>query len=77
MCENYELNKDTQNMYLLLLLYVLQNVVTTLSCLIFVYNILAPKLCILPEDPARAHLLATAIMIAGIGTVLQTLVGVR
>jgi len=41
------------------------------------YTILAPKLCILPEDPARAHLLATAVMMAGIGTVMQTILGVR
>lgn len=58
-------------------LLAVQNVVTTLCCLIFVYNILAPKLCILPEDPARAHLLATAVMMAGIGTVMQTILGVR
>lgn len=58
-------------------LLAIQNVITTLSCLIFMYNILAPKLCILPEDPARAHLLATAIMMAGIGTVIQTILGVR
>ncbi|XP_025208923.1 solute carrier family 23 member 2-like [Melanaphis sacchari] len=58
-------------------LLAIQNVVTTLSCLIFVYNILAPKLCILPEDPARAHLLATAVMVTGISTALQTILGVR
>ncbi|CAH1713111.1 solute carrier family 23 member 1-like isoform X3 [Aphis gossypii] len=58
-------------------LLAIQNVVTTLSCLIFLYNILAPKLCILPEDPARANLLATAVMMAGISTLMQTFLGVR
>ncbi|XP_015367235.1 PREDICTED: solute carrier family 23 member 2-like [Diuraphis noxia] len=74
-CLAYGINEKPPS-YLTPLLAV-QNVVTTLGCLIFVYNILAPKLCILPEDPARAHLLATGVMMAGIGTVMQTILGVR
>lgn len=58
-------------------IFVLQNVVTTVSGIIFVSNILAPKLCILPDDPAQAYLLSTIIMMAGIGTLFQTIMGVR
>ncbi|XP_060838870.1 solute carrier family 23 member 2-like isoform X2 [Rhopalosiphum padi] len=74
-CLAYAINVNPPS-YLTPLLAI-QNVVTTLSCLIFVYNILAPKLCILPEDPARADLLATAVMVAGFSTGMQTILGVR
>ncbi|VVC37374.1 Xanthine/uracil/vitamin C permease [Cinara cedri] len=58
-------------------LLTIQNLVMTVTGIILVVNVLAPKLCILPEDPAQAYLLSTSVMMAGIGTLFQTLVGVR
>jgi len=45
--------------------------------LILVTNVLAPQFCVLPEDPAQAYMLSTAVMMAGVGTVFQALVGTR
>ncbi|XP_050428460.1 solute carrier family 23 member 1-like isoform X2 [Adelges cooleyi] len=61
----------------LTLMLAIQNVVTTIAGALVIINILSPKLCILPEDPAQAYLLSTTIMMAGISTLFQTVLGVR
>ncbi|XP_050533537.1 solute carrier family 23 member 1-like isoform X2 [Daktulosphaira vitifoliae] len=63
--------------FCLSLMLAIQNVVTTIAGALIVINILAPKLCILPEDPAQAYLLSTTILMAGTSTLIQTILGIR
>lgn len=71
----YKIN-DTPPWYLCVLLG-FQHYLTMMGGTVSYPFILAPKMCIAEDDPARGHIQSTIFFVSGLGTLLQTTFGVR
>ncbi|XP_064455237.1 solute carrier family 23 member 2-like isoform X2 [Ornithodoros turicata] len=71
----YRVN-DTPPWYLCLILG-FQHYLTMMGATMTYPFVLTPKLCIAEDDPARGHIQSTIFFVSGIGTLLQSTLGVR
>lgn len=60
-----------------IILFSIQHYLALFGGLLVKTYLIAPVLCIGPEDPARAHLVSTCGFVSGLATLLQATIGVR